>query len=54
MEFTLNNKTYRTDMETLEVLRSIMPMAREAGDPSAVIAVVELGIATGRIREELN
>lgn len=51
MTFTLNGKAYRTDLETLEVLRSVIEMARESGDSSAVIAIVELGQMTGRIQE---
>src|ERR1041384_4346207 len=49
--FTLNGKTYETDTETLEVLRGIMPSAKATGDSSAVIAVIELGLATKRIAE---
>ena len=49
--FTLNNETYRTDAETVEVLRSIMPSARKSGDSSAVVAVIALGQATGRIEK---
>lgn len=49
--FTLNNITYTTDDETLEVLRSIIGKAHETGDASAVAAVMSLGLETGRIRE---
>jgi len=49
--FTLNDKAYETDAETLAVLRSIVPSARATGDSSAVIAVIELGLKSGRIRE---
>lgn len=49
--FTLNGKTYQTDTETLNVLRSIIPSAKTTGDSSAVIAVIELGKMTRRIIE---
>lgn len=49
--FEMNGKGYETDAETLEVLRSIVPTAKAAGDMSAVIAVMSLGEAAGRIRE---
>jgi len=49
--FELNGKTYETDKETLEVLRSIVPSARQGGDASAVAVVMELGLETGRIKE---
>jgi hypothetical protein len=44
-----NGKAYRTDAETLSVLRSIVPAAKQANDMSAVIAVMTLGEAAGRI-----
>ncbi len=47
--FELNGKGYRTDTETLEVLRLIIPRAKASGDSSAVIAVMELGQLRGRI-----
>lgn len=47
--FEMNGNAYETDMETLEVLRSIVPPAKSAKDFSAVIAVMDLGEATGRI-----
>lgn len=49
--FEMNGKGYETDAETLNVLRSIVPAAKQAGDASAVAAVMELGLETGRIRE---
>jgi hypothetical protein len=49
--FTLNGKTYQTDTETIKVLRSIMPSAKDTGDSSAVIAIITLGEMTGRIKE---
>lgn len=49
--FELNGSGYETDAETLAVLRSIMPRARATGDSSAVIAVMALGEATGRVRK---
>lgn len=47
--FEMNGKGYSTDAETLEVLRSIVPAAKQAGDMSAVIAVMTLGEMAGRI-----
>lgn len=47
--FEMNGKGYRTDSETLEVLRSIVPDARAANDTSAVQALMDLGLAAGRI-----
>ncbi len=49
--FEMNGKAYATDRETLDVLRSIVPAAKAAGDMSAVMAVMDMGIATGRIIE---
>lgn len=49
--FEMNGKTYCTDVETLNVLRSIVPTAKASGDMSAVIAVMELGLRFGRIVE---
>jgi hypothetical protein len=49
MTFELNGITYKTDAETLSVLRSIMPSAKETGDSSAVMAVIFLGERFGRI-----
>jgi hypothetical protein len=51
MQFELNGVAYITDLETLEVLRSLMPSARASGDSSAVMAVLYAGLHTGRIRE---
>lgn len=51
MQFELNGIVYITDLETLEVLRSIMPNAKETGDSSAVMAVLYAGLYTGRIKE---
>ena len=49
--FKLNGRRYVTDSETRDLLRSIIPNAKASGDSSAVIAVMEVGIASGRIRE---
>lgn len=49
--FELNGTAYRTDLETLEVLRGIVPSAKETQDSSAVMAVIFLGLKTGRIKE---
>ena len=50
-KFELNGKKYSTDGETVKVLRSIMVSAKATGDSSAVIAVMALGLKTGRIIE---
>jgi hypothetical protein len=50
--FEMNGKTYETDLETLEVLRSIVPAAKSTGDTSAVTAVMSLGLKTQRIKEK--
>ena len=50
-KFEMNGKSYRTDEETLELLRDIVPSGKAANDMSAVIAVMELGIFNGRIVE---
>jgi hypothetical protein len=47
--FELSGKYYTTDEETVKVLRSIIDSAKENNDSSAVIAVIELGIKSGRI-----
>jgi hypothetical protein len=47
----LNGKTYRTDAETLSMIRSIVPAAKASGDASAIQAVMSLGLSTGRIQE---
>jgi hypothetical protein len=49
--FTINGKTYSTDSETINVLRSIIGSAKASGDYSAVVAVMALGEKTGRIVE---
>jgi hypothetical protein len=49
--FEMNSKTYKTDSETLNVLRQIVPAARKANDYTAIAAVMSLGLATGRIVE---
>jgi hypothetical protein len=52
-KFTLNGQTYNTDANTVAVFRSIVPAAKESGDGSAVIALLELGLLTGHIVKEL-
>jgi hypothetical protein len=49
--FEMNGKGYRTDAETLAVLRSIVPSARATGDSSAVEFLMGLGIVSKRIVE---
>jgi hypothetical protein len=48
--FEMNGNAYETDAATLEVLRSIVPAAKAADDFSAVMVVMDLGEASGRIR----
>jgi hypothetical protein len=47
--FELNGKTYRTDTETVEMLRGLVEAAKATGDSTAVMAVLFLGIKAGRI-----
>ena len=51
--FEMSGKAYRTDAETLKVLRGIVAAYRVAGsqDASAVSAMMHLGIMTGSIVE---
>ena len=49
--FEMDGVVYETDKETLAVLRSIIPAAKASCDPSAVAAVMHLGLKIGRIRE---
>jgi hypothetical protein len=49
--FELNGISYKTDADTLSVLRGLMPSAKKTGDSSAVIAMILLGKMTGRIVE---
>ena len=51
--FEMNGKTYRTDLETYNVLKQVIDSYRKGGsvDASAVSAVMYLGISTGRIKE---
>lgn len=51
MTFEMNGKGYRTDEETLDMLRSIVPSAKSTGDSSAVMFAMDLGLAGGRIVE---
>lgn len=50
-QFELNGEIYETDEEALQVLRSLVPRAKATGDSSAVIAMIELGLISGRIRK---
>lgn len=49
--FEMNGRAYKTDAETLKVLRSVVPGYQATGDVSAVAAIMWLGLKTGRIRE---
>jgi len=49
--FEMNGKAYKTNEETLKVLRSIVPAARESGDSSAVQFLMAGGQMTGLIKE---
>lgn len=51
--FEMNGLIYRTDHKTLEVLRSIVPSAKKTNDYSAVMAVMSLGLKSGRIIEAI-
>ena len=49
--FEMNGKEYKTNENTLNVLRSIVPAAKADRDMSAVMTVMALGLAAGRIIE---
>ncbi len=49
--FELNGKAYRTDTETLELLRVVVPRAKASGDGSALFAMMHFGQLAGRIVE---
>lgn len=51
MTFEMNGTTYQTDAATLNLLRSIVPAAKDSGDVTAVAAVMALGLKSGRIVE---
>ena len=51
MNFEMNGKTYETDTETLELLRSTIPAAKATADFSAVTAIMELGLMAGIIKD---
>ena len=52
--FTMNNKKYETDNETFKVLQDVVKGYKATGDATAVIAVMELGLHTGRIKEDVS
>ena len=49
--FEMNGKPYLSDTETLKVLQSLVPAAVAKDDYSAIAAVMQLGLVTGRIVE---
>lgn len=49
--FEMNGRAYGTDAATLAVLQSIVPAAKASGDMTAVKAVMDLGLAVGRITD---
>jgi hypothetical protein len=49
--FTLNSKNYQADSETVNVIKSIIKSAKSTNDSSAVMAVMFLGMSSGRIKE---
>jgi len=49
--FEMNGRNYKTDLATLDVIRSIVPAAKASGDMSAVICIMDLGEASGKIVE---
>jgi hypothetical protein len=49
--FILNGKTYSTDGDTVVLLEDVIHSARKTGDFSAVMAIMFLGLHTGRIIE---
>jgi len=51
MTFEMNGKSYQTDAETLNLLRSIVAAGKAANDFSAVAMMMEVGQMGGRIVE---
>lgn len=49
--FEMNGKTYKTDEDTINVLREQIEIAKTSGDYSAVIAIMAIGIASETIVE---
>lgn len=49
--FELNRHIYRTDHETLNLVRKIVSAAQQSGDSSALVAVFEWGFACTRIEQ---
>lgn len=49
--FEMNGKVYRTDTETLKVLRQVVASAKKSNDLTAITAVMGLGLKAGRIVE---
>jgi hypothetical protein len=49
--FTIGDRSFKSDAETLEVLRGIFPRCDAEGCHTAVLAVIILGIHAGRVVE---
>jgi hypothetical protein len=49
--FKLDSIVYETDAEMLEVILRIISSAKASNDVSSVVAVLFLGIRSGRIRK---
>jgi len=49
--FEMDGKAYRTDAETLAVLRDVVPAAKASCDTTALFAVMHFGKLAGRIVE---
>lgn len=47
--FEMNGKGYKTDVETLDLLREQVSIGRKNDDFSAVAAMMTLGVMAGRI-----
>ena len=50
--FEMNGRAYRTDAETLRVLRDQVQRFKTTDNPSVVIAILYLGMKAGVIVEE--
>ena len=50
-KFELNGKTYKTDENTIKILRTIVTSAKENNDTSALQTMMILGEMTGTIVE---
>lgn len=51
MTFEMNGIGYRTDIETLKVLRSVIKSSKKIDNYTMVACVMHFGLGSGRIKE---